>query len=823
MPDFTGMLVQVTLKQSGANIHGRVRNIVAGQTLTLEDAFVPNTGHHLGSWTVQSTAIGDLNVLDGHPAPVSAIRTTGPAPVFPPVQRTQQQQQPQVPSISPPFAQQQPQPQRQPPPPAKFVDPAILSYGKSPAPLRATQPVPAPVEAPATPVKSSLAKAAESLPLNANGSPFVAEPGSVRLDASRNVSKVQNPAENQASPTVAAKTSRDTSGLGIQNGNTNGEDAETGAKKKTRRGQKKKVTPPASSDPPPVMNIEVSRNGNDMNGDAKRGKGWRQTPLLQPTPSIGSPAPPTPASKKQSRRRRDQHAEMKNGWATEEATDVQDMGDFDFDASNKLFDKQTVFNELRQGDTTADEDRLVSHNKILATRPGTHGGKNLHPTENVLSPKIAPTKAASNEAAESSSDADTELNFANGRSSSRHSVSRAAMSRKAPSRQSSAQADMKHPLAASVSSEQRMSAGRPVTSLAGRPKVTVAPRTGTSPMLPERTQSPHSTVSFSKNPTSQAASTSPVEPHFVIQPSSAQCPVLHPRALETLEAQTISAYGLSREAITESAARAVAEAATAMFSDMTSSRSRRGSRANTSTARGSMTSSMTLDRSQPPVIVILAGDHTLGARAIAAARHLLTRKCRIIVAEAFHNAEDKETQDEQMRTQTAILRRLQRGGKEVKRGNWKKALGYIKNLTGPPAVIIDALLGGTSYESLVLDADPKSSLQQEAREMIDWANRSRAPVLSLGCPSGASGLDGSAPLIEGEPLAIRPERVLAFAAPMQGLLEAVKSGERWEVHVADIGLNIALREDEAVEFGEGWVVELKFQDGMDNVSVEGRA
>ena len=46
-----------------------------------------------------------------------------------------------------------------------------------------------------------------------------------------------------------------------------------------------------------------------------------------------------------------------------------------------------------------------------------------------------------------------------------------------------------------------------------------------------------------------------------------------------------------------------------------------------------MTSSMLLDRSQPPVIVVLAGNNTLGARAVAAARHLVARHCKIVVAE----------------------------------------------------------------------------------------------------------------------------------------------------------------------------------------------
>ena len=155
-----------------------------------------------------------------------------------------------------------------------------------------------------------------------------------------------------------------------------------------------------------------------------------------------------------------------------------------------------------------------------------------------------------------------------------------------------------------------------------------------------------------------------------------------------------------------------------------------------------------------------------------------------------------------------MLRRLQRGGASIKRGNWQKALSYIKNLTGPPVLIIDALLAGEPYDS-----------QKEARDIIDWANRSRAPVLSIGCPSGVSGVDGSATVIDGEPLAIRPDRVVSLAAPMLGLLEAVKNGEIWDISVADIGINITLRSDEAVAFGSQWVAELKFED--EELAVDG--
>jgi enhancer of mRNA-decapping protein 3 len=111
--------------------------------------------------------------------------------------------------------------------------------------------------------------------------------------------------------------------------------------------------------------------------ETQRSKGWRKTPLLEPNPSFQ----PFTTLKKSNRRngRADE-----NGWATEDATDVQDMGDFDFQGSLAKFDKKTVFTQIQADDGIPDEDRLVSHNRLPRPKPGTAGGKNLHYTENVL-------------------------------------------------------------------------------------------------------------------------------------------------------------------------------------------------------------------------------------------------------------------------------------------------------------------------------------------------------------------------------------------------------------------------------------------------------
>ena len=649
-----------------------------------------------------------------------------------------------------------------------------------------------------------LARAAQNLP--SPSSPFIADVGR----------------ENIAQKLAAAARKPPTTPDKLQPGNKlptanipeavlgdagrEGEQQDSSARKRSKRGQKSKKAALATAEnaePPPVMNVEVSRNGNDMDGAVKRGKGWRSTPLLQPS------LQPEPASDKantrKSRRRQKENVEF----AGEDTTDIQDLGDFDFEGELKKFNKKQVFDEIRQGDTTADEDRLKSHNR--AHRPGTYGGKNLHPTEPVLSPHLGP-KYNSNEL-ESSSDADTELNFANGRSSSRHSVSRSIHGKKPPSRTNSGQVETKaHPLAASISSERSLKGS--TTSLPSRGARPLAPLSATSPML-DGMHSPFSAGLTSKPAEYPAHASRVSEPQFSIQPSSIRCPTLLPGALENLEEATMSTFGLTQYAVTETAARCIAEAA--MNLAEVNGGTRRPSRSNlvrTNTFNNQITNSS----HETPTVVVLAGNHAIGARALAAARHLSSRHFNIIAVESLF--EVAGTQDLQMKAQTAVLRKMAGSGAGIKRGLWRKASNYIKHLAGPPAVIIDALLAGSTYDSLLTsNAEYNTNVQQETREMIDWANRSRGPVLSVACPSGVSGIDGLAPTVDGEPLAVRPDKVLALGAPMQGLLKAMEAGENWKISLADIGVNIALKSDEAVAFDGLWVVDLKYIDRDDAAEV----
>lgn len=166
----------------------------------------------------------------------------------------------------------------------------------------------------------------------------------------------------------------------------------------------------------------------------KRGKGWRQTPLL--TELTENFQPFNSLNKKNGRRNKTEDS----GWGTEDATDVQDMGDFDFESSLAKFDKRTVFNEIQAEDSVLDEDRLVAHNRLPKSKPGTAGGKNLHYTENVLETKKSLVKgdAWKSEAGDSEEeDRDGRAGSGSGRLS-RRAHSKLATNRRPTSRKGSA-------------------------------------------------------------------------------------------------------------------------------------------------------------------------------------------------------------------------------------------------------------------------------------------------------------------------------------------------------------------------------------------------
>lgn len=109
----------------------------------------------------------------------------------------------------------------------------------------------------------------------------------------------------------------------------------------------------------------------NLTNPISKSKGWRQTPLLEPNPSFQ----PFSNLKRNGKGKREEE-----GWGTEDATDVQELGDFDFEGGLAKFDKNTLFNQFEAEDGIAAKDRLVSFNRVRSS----NFGKSLPNSKNVI-------------------------------------------------------------------------------------------------------------------------------------------------------------------------------------------------------------------------------------------------------------------------------------------------------------------------------------------------------------------------------------------------------------------------------------------------------
>lgn len=469
--------------------------------------------------------------------------------------------------------------------------------------------------------------------------------------------------------------------------------------------------------------------------EALAAQGWRSTPLTENAQS--SPRPhltptsqrPLSARKKKQRQKDKQIQEMEadqNGWASGDANLISDMPEFDFAANLSKFDKDTVFAQIRSEDTIATEDRLVSHNRLPQSRPGTYGGKNLHPTENVLQ-----TVIPQHSGTQSDTQSDTETQPV------------PAISRKQSGHLSLPTRTLRSP---------NIGSDRTASPL---PSVDEVAQSNTRLQHAEQ----HHTVTPDQNLCFRTTSTGLL------------CPVVDParkRYSTTREADN-SVFSIDATAL---AGRAIAQAI-ALHAARVPVPSRRNS-------RNHVLTSTNVNQSTRPVIVYVLGNHARAAQAVASISHLYGRGYKILVS--LPPVTDDEL-DILLAKELGSIRQL--GKKLARIGTWHDTSAQIKRLSSPPSIILDALLEGKPYGSL---QDAATALQ--IRETIDWVNRSRATVISIECPSGYDATTAETTTLEGEPMAVIPDRVIALGTPVVGLLEAAKDAERWAEHitVVDIGI-----------------------------------
>ncbi|MDH3194492.1 MAG: NAD(P)H-hydrate epimerase, partial [Acidimicrobiia bacterium] len=161
---------------------------------------------------------------------------------------------------------------------------------------------------------------------------------------------------------------------------------------------------------------------------------------------------------------------------------------------------------------------------------------------------------------------------------------------------------------------------------------------------------------------------------------------------------------------------------------------------------------LALGRFNPASVVVMAGPGGNGGGGLVAARHLANRGVLVHVALSRPADEFGGVPAHQL----AILQRLR--------------IATMEGATTDADLIIDALIGYS------LRGDPRG----DTRDLIDWANQSGSPVLSLDTPSGLNVTTG-----EAATPCVQATATMTLALPKVGLLEAPQVGELW---LADISV-----------------------------------
>jgi len=568
--------------------------------------------------------------------------------------------------------------------------------------------------------------------------------------------------------------------------NGNEAEADMAVARKSKRRRPKRGLRKELAEEGAAERVEVSQQGIKGSPASRRlanrqpkKSGWRETPFLEEAPQSkrNSHALHGPTLKGQSQRQRRQKAfqNEQNGWATEDATDIQEMVDFDFSGNLSKFDKLGTFSQFKREDTTADEERLVTHNR-LPPRPGTGGGKNLHYTENVLnSPKV------NSDVGWNSGDSENdkiEANDKSGRSSHRD-TSRASI-RQHPSRKGSV-----------MTSEQHMTGSGSLPGSRTRTRQTPRGSINSGKVLGDISTSHdtirRTTLKFEK-PTSRIPSSARSKPSFLLTHNNHVCPCLTPLQMLELEQLAITELGMMEEMLTENAARAITEAVNLILDQTDDDPNNSGHNASTT-------------------IVILAGNNRSGARAIAAARQALNHHSRILLTVLGLERDDDLL--DAVRRQLSIYRKC--GGQVVKPNRLIRALGKARS-----DLIIDALLG----MHMALE-DLRTDDQATYISLAHWANKT-APVMAIDIPSGSgdssgmflyplvtpscvNGSTGVEAIADSADLVIHADFVLSLGAPKTGLLTAIEKLEtdKMELIVADIGISNKVWQKPGTRFKDG--------------------
>ncbi|TGZ80520.1 YjeF N-terminal domain-like protein [Ascodesmis nigricans] len=760
MAEYIGVTVDITLNDNHTNLRGKITQ-VKDSVLFLENVFFPTNNAFLHHYQVDGVNIKDLSI-------VAATPREAPAPYQQPQYGAPPQQAPvnshyaRQYTTPPPVAPYQPQfatpiPQIIPLSSAQpFEDPAIISMTKPPSKVSTPiahqshggyqhpspqpqqlpqQPVSAPIQTPTLPQAHAFQtpQRAPGLKTSRPQSKSQAERGQ---SSGADIGGVQAAFEDLSvgahpySAVVDSSAVEETDdGFGFSPTPVNARGQL--AAKRARRGKKQQLPFQGTQVNRGLMESKVVRPGMFAGAIAQAAIGSTYSPQRGHTP----------------RRRRNQRSRHDNGnyateeegWATEDVNDYK-ATEFDFQGNLDRFDKKTVFNQIKAEDTTAECDRLVSHNRIPTKQQPR---KNFLNSENVLGQYANGQPLAEREGWNSGdriveeTDESDESDGVGGMLSG-NAADSGRSSRRALSRQSLNNSRMSRTLSNT--------------------------RAGSSDNLPGSTKIP--------------------KPSFRL-PTNRTCPIVTPLQMLDVERIAEIELGLTDDMMTENAGRAIAQVAIQVF----------GKRISASNFNAL------------PVVIAMVGNTKSGARVIAACRHLRNHSVRVMIIGVGLEREDDLLAG--VRKQLTIFRNA---GGQV--GRWEEMQNKIQKFDAPAELIIDGLLGiHKDFDDLRTDD------QAVTYELVQFANKSKAAVLSVDVPSGVDGNSGTVSDIQDTgAFYIRANIVVALGAPKTGLLQACVNGIGigWKLYVADIGIpntawrKYGTRRRHGVEFAADWIVPLHY-------------
>ena len=265
--------------------------------------------------------------------------------------------------------------------PSKFVDPAILSFGRTPSSNTPTTPYPTReaisdnVSMPAVPAPHPAPPATSDIHLSRH-----APEASSKIYDYLVVNNDTHEVEEEEVTVIEAGSRRDSKiNTAAQPTHLGSSQLDTNSKMKGRTRQNKRsvgtgVEATSADQPhssPEITRAELGRLGNPLQSHHGIESPAKPASGLQAV-EHASLVPPKRKQGKKMRQRDRAKFEAQSGWATEDATDVQGMDEFDFAQNLANFDKKEVFKQLAAEDDTAVEERLVHFNRLQ--KPGTFGG-----------------------------------------------------------------------------------------------------------------------------------------------------------------------------------------------------------------------------------------------------------------------------------------------------------------------------------------------------------------------------------------------------------------------------------------------------------------